>query len=69
MEISPEKIPSENTITAILHALGRNIGVLTIPQRRQIKELSASRIIELWEKLPEIKSRTDLMRWLKEKLP
>jgi hypothetical protein len=62
-------ISIENSITALLHAIGRRVGVLTVSQRKRIKELDPAKIAELREILPEIQSRTDLVRWLKENVP
>jgi hypothetical protein len=66
MKTSPQEIPQESAVTALLHAIGRQLGVLTVSQRKQIKQLSPGKIKDLYEALPAIKSRTDLMRWLRE---
>jgi len=68
MKIEPEEINQENAVIALLHAIGRQLGALTISQRKQIKKLSPEKIRDLGEALPAIKSRTDLMRWLKEEI-
>ena len=68
MKTNPQEIPQESDVAALPHAIGRKLGVLTVSQRKQIKQLSPGKVKELWEALPAMKSRTDLMRWLKEEV-